>query len=96
MQKFCKKIYVTDDNPRKENPKKIRSEIVSNLKGSNYHNIANRSQAIKKAILNSEYNEIILVAGKGHETNQDYGNRIINISDIQIIKSIKKILKKGT
>ena len=93
-KKFCKKIYVTDDNPRKENPKKIRSEIVSNLKGSNYHNIANRSQAIKKAILNSEYNEIILVAGKGHETNQDYGNRIINISDIQIIKSIKKILKK--
>ena len=32
--------------------------------------------------------KLVLVAGKGHETNQDYGNRIINISDIQIIKSI--------
>ncbi len=86
---FCKKIYVTDDNPRKENPKKIRKEIIKHLNGSNYFNIGNRSKAIKEAILNAEPNEIILIAGKGHEEHQDYGNKIISISDRQIIKKLK-------
>ena len=86
---FCKKIYVTDDNPRKENPKKIRKAIVKYLKGSNYFNIGNRSKAIKKAVLNAEPNETILIAGKGHENYQDYGNKIISISDRQIIKKLR-------
>ena len=38
---YCKKIYVTDDNPRKENPRKIRNEIAKHLKGSSYFNIGN-------------------------------------------------------
>ncbi|RPH01015.1 MAG: UDP-N-acetylmuramoyl-L-alanyl-D-glutamate--2,6-diaminopimelate ligase [Candidatus Pelagibacter sp. TMED153] len=86
---FSKKIYVTDDNPRKENPKKIRKEIVKHLKGSNYFNIGNRSKAIKASILNAKPNETILIAGKGHENYQDYGNKIISISDRQIIKRLK-------
>ena len=85
----CDKIYVTDDNPRKENPKKIRQEIVKHLKGSNYFEIGNRSKAIKEAVTNAGHNEIILIAGKGHETHQDYGNNIINISDKQIVKKLK-------
>ena len=91
---FCKKIYVTDDNPRKENPKKIRKEIIQHLTGTNYHDIGNRTKAIKKAILNSEPNEIILIAGKGHENYQDYGNKIISISDTKIIKKFKLNKKK--
>ncbi len=86
---LCQNIYVTDDNPRKENPKKIRKEIVKHLKGSNYFNIGNRLKAIKKAIINAEPGEIILVTGKGHENYQDYGNKIISISDRQIIKKLK-------
>ncbi len=86
---FCKKIYVTDDNPRKEDPKKIRKEIINHLKGSNYFNIGNRSKAIKEAVLKAEPNEIILIAGKGHENYQDYGNKIISISDRKIIKKLK-------
>ena len=85
----CKKIYVTDDNPRKENPIKIRNEIINNLQGSIYYNIGNRSKAINKAVTNAEPNEVILVAGKGHENYQDYGNKIIYISDKQIIKNLK-------
>ena len=85
----CDKIYVTDDNPRKESPKKIRQEIVKHLKGSNYFEIGNRSKAIKEAVTNAGHNEIILIAGKGHETHQDYGNNIINISDKQIVKKLK-------
>ena len=86
---YCQKIYVTDDNPRNEDPLKIRKEIINNLKGSIYFNIGNRSKAIKQALINAEPNEIILVAGKGHENHQDYGNKIISISDRQIIKNLK-------
>tara|TARA_B100001093_G_scaffold473766_1_gene497937 strand:- start:1267 stop:4050 length:2784 start_codon:yes stop_codon:yes gene_type:complete len=93
----CKKIYVTDDNPRKENPLKIRKEIIYNLRGSNYFNIGNRSKAIKEAVFNADDNEVILVAGKGHENYQDYGKKIIFTSDKEIIKNLKvnKIKKKN-
>ena len=86
---FCEKIYVTDDNPRKEDPKKIRNEIIKYLKGSNYFNIGSRSKAIKQSILNAEPDETILVAGKGHENYQDYGDKVIFISDRKIIKKLK-------
>ena len=91
---LCKKIYVTDDNPRNENPAKIRKEIIYHLKGSKYYENGNRSRAIKSAILNAEPNESVIVTGKGHETVQNYGNKILNISDKKIIKSIK--IKKKT
>ncbi len=94
---FCNKIYVTDDNPRKENPQKIRKEIIKHLKGVNYFDISNRSKAIKESIINAEPNETILISGKGHENYQDYGNKIISISDRQIIRRIrisKKIISK--
>ncbi len=88
-KELSNKIYVTDDNPRNESPSKIRKQITRNLFGANYYNIGNRTMAIKKAILNSDPNEIVLVAGKGHENYQDYGNKIINISDKKIIKNLK-------
>ncbi len=86
---FCNKIYVTDDNPRKENPKKIRKSIIKNLKKTNYIEIGDRAKAIQTAVKNSESLELILVAGKGHEAYQDYGNKIIKISDKNIINKIK-------
>ena len=86
--KNCKKIYVTDDNPRNENPKKIRDELLKNIKDKKVFNIGNRKVAIAKAIQNAEPKEIILVAGKGHEDQQIYKNKIINISDKKIIRKI--------
>ena len=85
-KKYCNKIYVTDDNPRKENPKKIRKMITKKLKKEITLEIGNRTKAIKYAIKNAEPNEIVLIAGKGHETTQDYGKKLINISDKSIIK----------
>ena len=87
--KYCKKIYVTDDNPRSENPKKIRREIIKNINLKECFDIGNRTQAIKKAIINAEPNEVILVAGKGHEDQQIYKQKIFSISDKKIIKKIK-------
>ena len=93
---YCKKIYVTDDNPRKEKPEKIRKEIIKNLKKTIYFNIGDRAKAIKIAISNAEPNEVILIAGKGHENEQIYKNKIIKISDKQIIKNLKLKIKAKT
>ena len=88
-KKYCKKVFITDDNPRNENPKKIRNDIIKGCKKLAV-NIGNRKNAIKKGIKELRSNEILLVAGKGHENTQDYGNKIINFSDKKIIREIIK------
>jgi len=96
-KKYCRKIFVTDDNPRNENPKKIRKAIMKGC-GQIAEDIGSRKKAIRAAISELKANEILLVAGKGHEKTQDYGSRIINFSDKKIIKEIiykkKSSLKK--
>jgi len=89
-KKYCKKIFITDDNPRNEDPKKIRKAIITACKDLAVE-IGNRKKAIETAIQELESNEILLVAGKGHETNQDYGDKVLNFSDK---KAIKEIIKK--
>jgi len=92
-KKYCRKIFITDDNPRNEDPKKIRKEIISGCKKF-AANIGNRKEAIKIAIKELGANEILLVAGKGHEKMQDYGKKILNFSDKKVIKDIVKKRKK--
>ncbi len=94
---FCKTIYVTDDNPRGENPKKIRNELLKHIKKNKVFEIGKRSHAIKEAIKNANPNEILLIAGKGHEEQQIYKDKILNISDKKLIKNTNfkfKILNK--
>ena len=86
-KKYCRKIFITDDNPRNENPKKIRRDIFRGCK-KNAEDIGSRKKAIGAAIEELKSNEILLVAGKGHEKTQDYGNKIIDFSDKKIIKKI--------
>jgi len=91
--KYSKKVYVTDDNPRNEDPKKIRNEIIKSISDKKCLNIGNRASAIKKAIKNSEQNEVILIAGKGHEDKQIYKNKIFYTSDKKIVRNIKLKMK---
>ena len=94
---YSRKVYVTDDNPRNENPKKIRDEIKKKIDINKCINIGNRAEAIKKAIANSEPNEIILIAGKGHEEQQIYKDKIYYTSDKKIVKNLRlniKVLSK--
>ncbi len=88
-KKYCRKIFVTDDNPRNENPQKIRNSILKGCKNI-ATDIGSRKQAIKMGITELGENEVLLVAGKGHEKTQDYGNKVINFSDKKIIKEIVK------
>ena len=88
-KKYCKEVFVTDDNPRNENPKKIRNEIINGCKGK-ATNIGDRKKAIETAINILKPNETLLVAGKGHEKTQDYGNKVIKFSDKKVIKEAVK------
>ena len=85
--KYCRKIFITDDNPRHEDPKKIRNAIMKGCKKLAV-NIGNRKKAIKAAINELRSNEILLISGKGHEKTQDYGDIIINFSDKKFIRKI--------
>ena len=88
-KKYCEKVFITDDNPRNENPSKIRSMIMQRSKKS-FFEIPSRKKAIETAVKELEQNEILIVAGKGHEKFQDFGKYQIKFSDKDIIKkSIK-------
>ena len=89
-ERYSDKIYLTDDNPRNENPSKIRKDIKKGIKKSKINELPNRKKAIHQAIMNLNTGELLLVAGKGHEKNQDYGGRKLFFSDKDVIlKSIK-------
>ena len=81
---YSNKIYLTDDNPRYENPSKIRKDIKKGIKKQKIYEIANRAKAISYAISKLKTGEILLVAGKGHEKTQDLGVRKIFFSDKKI------------
>jgi murE/murF fusion protein len=88
--KYSHQIYLTDDNPRNENPDKIRKDIKKGIKKNIIQEIASRKKAIRSAIMNLSTGELLLVAGKGHEKFQDYGNKKLFFSDKEVIlKSIK-------
>ena len=80
--KYANKIYITDDNPRYENPDIIRQTIHSNCLRA--VNISSRRQAIQTAIENLNSKEILIIAGKGHEKKQIIKNTIINFDDVKI------------
>ena len=82
---YCQKIYLTDDNPRNENPNQIRKKIKEGIKKKYIYEISDRKKAIKKAILDLKSSEILLIAGKGHETFQTYKNKVRFFSDREII-----------
>ena len=91
---YCNNIYLTDDNPRGENPKKIRNQIKTNINKRKLIEIASREIAINRAIQNIKSNEIVVVAGKGHETYQEYKNRKYFSDKDCILKSIKEKNRK--
>ena len=88
---FSDKIYLTDDNPRLEQPSKIRNEIKKGIKKQKILEFSNRAKAITEAIKHLNTGEILLVAGKGHEKVQEIGMKKIYFSDKKIILDAIKI-----
>ena len=74
---------VTDDNPRSETPKVIRSEILATAIGA--REIGDRAEAIRTAIGGLEPGDALLIAGKGHETGQIIGQKTVPFSDHEAV-----------
>ena len=88
---LANKIYLTDDNPRSEPSNKIRNDIKVGIKKQKILELPNIDKAISKAVYELNTGEILLVAGKGHETFQEIGIKKIIFSDKKtILKAIKK------
>jgi UDP-N-acetylmuramoyl-L-alanyl-D-glutamate--2,6-diaminopimelate ligase len=73
------RVIVTDDNPRSEDPAAIRAAILAEAPGAT--EIGDRAEAIRTAIAGLNPGDVLLVAGKGHETGQIIGAKVIPFSD---------------
>jgi UDP-N-acetylmuramoyl-L-alanyl-D-glutamate--2,6-diaminopimelate ligase len=78
-------VIVTDDNPRSETPELIRAAILMTAKGAT--EIGDRADAIRTAIAGLQRGDALLIAGKGHETGQIVGDRVLPFSDHEAVAS---------
>ena len=79
------RVIVTDDNPRSEDPTTIRSEILAEAPGA--VEIGDRREAIARAVSDLRPGDVLVVAGKGHETGQIVGDRTLPFSDQDEIRA---------
>jgi UDP-N-acetylmuramoyl-L-alanyl-D-glutamate--2,6-diaminopimelate ligase len=82
--RLCDVVIVTDDNPRTEDPARIRADILAGA--PNAKEVGGRREAIAEAIRIARSGDIILVAGKGHETGQIIGDRVLPFDDALVAR----------
>jgi UDP-N-acetylmuramoyl-L-alanyl-D-glutamate--2,6-diaminopimelate ligase len=82
--KFSDEPIFTSDNPRSEDPAMILQDMEAGVSGEHYHLISNREKAIHFAIEHAKKDDVILIAGKGHETYQIIGNETFDFDDKEI------------
>ena len=91
------KVIITSDNPRSEVPEAIINEIEAGVEPQNFKkvvSIVDRKQAIKTACQLAKPNDIILIAGKGHENYQEIKEERFDFDDFKIVKELLKQLQK--
>lgn len=81
---------ITSDNPRTENPEQIIEDIEAGIKNTNgkYIKITDRRQAIKFALENAQDGDIIILAGKGHETYQQFAEKTIHFDEREVVNEL--------
>jgi len=77
---------ITSDNPRKEDPAAIISQVERGFRSSHYEKIIDRAEAIARAIALAQPRDIVLIAGKGHETYQEFADHTVPFDDIQVAR----------
>ncbi len=87
---FSDLCIITSDNPRSEDPKVIIEEIESGICKRNYEKIVDRKDAIMRALDLAEENDVVLIAGKGHEKYQILKDRVIQFDDREVVKKLLK------
>ena len=83
--KRADRAFVTDDNPRSEDPAAIRKAILASAPGA--IEIGDRAAAIAAAVQELKAGDVLLVAGKGHETGQILGDRTLPFSDQAAVRA---------
>ena len=81
--KLADRVVVTDDNPRSENPAAIRAAILEAAPGA--LEIGDRREAISRSIEDLRRGDVLLIAGKGHETGQIIGKQVLPFSDHEAV-----------
>ena len=90
--KYADMVVITSDNPRKESPESIINAIAAGVTDeSKVMKILDRAQAIREVLSLANANDIILIAGKGHESYQEIGTERIFFSDQAIVRADVKI-----
>ena len=79
-------VIFTSDNPRDEDPDAIINDIVSGLNEKNFEAITDREQAVKKAICMAGKNDLVVLAGKGHEDYQIIKGKKFHFDDHEVAK----------
>jgi len=79
------RVIVTDDNPRSENAAAIRAAILAAAPGAT--EIGDRGEAIRRAVAALAPGDVLLVAGKGHESGQIIGDRVLPFTDHAAVKA---------
>lgn len=85
---LANQIIITSDNPRNENPLDIIKEILAGVKNKNYFIEEDRKTAIEKAIKSAKSGDIVLIAGKGHESYQEVQGVKHHFSDIEVTEYV--------
>jgi UDP-N-acetylmuramoyl-L-alanyl-D-glutamate--2,6-diaminopimelate ligase len=86
------RVIITDDNPRSESPAKIRKEILAGC--PNAKEIGDRGDAIHRAIASLGRGDVLLVAGKGHETGQIIGSQVLPFDDAEVVRAAVRDLPR--
>jgi UDP-N-acetylmuramoyl-L-alanyl-D-glutamate--2,6-diaminopimelate ligase len=79
---------VTSDNPRTEDPERILDDIMAGMRGENHERITDRLEAIQRALSLATSGDVVLLAGKGHETYQVRGTTKYPFDEKEIVKSL--------
>ena len=91
-EKIADKILITNDNPRNESPESIAGEISYGISDkSKYQVILNRRDAIVSALSDKKNNEVVIIAGKGHEDYQEIQGKKNPFSDADVVREFIKI-----
>ena len=81
-------VIITSDNPRHEDPMAIIKDIVVGIEKTNYLAIENRSEAIRLALKMAEPGDVVVLAGKGHETYQINNEGVIHFDEREVVDEI--------
>jgi UDP-N-acetylmuramoyl-L-alanyl-D-glutamate--2,6-diaminopimelate ligase len=92
VRRHADEVFLTSDNPRTEDPEVILDDLAEGLDGSTYHRVVNRRDAIHQALAAAASGDMVLLAGKGHETYQVIGTEKRDFDERVVVRECLEAL----